>query len=223
MKGDIIEKAGELFDHLSEFEEDERILLINQIRKILHKYSPFCNEPVDFVQWIPQDRVFANDYNPNSVATPEMELLKISIENDGFTQPIVAYDEEEKVIVVDGFHRNRVGKEYKTVNERIKGYLPITIIRDSQKDLNNRIASTIRHNRARGKHSIEGMSNIVLELKRRNWSNKKIGKQLGMDPDEVLRLCQITGLSEMFKDDDFSQSWDAIMLTEINDEEGLNE
>lgn len=198
---------------------DEKIKIINEIKIKLHEISPFKNEPVDCVLWVKNDKVIANDYNPNSVATPEMELLKISIDNDGYTQPIVTCKEERGIIVIDGFHRNRVGKEYKEVRERVKGYLPITLIRDSQSDRNNRIASTIRHNRARGKHSVDGMSDIVLELKRRNWSNKKIGKQLGMDMDEVLRLTQISGLIDMFKDDDFSQSWDAVHLTEINDEE----
>lgn len=212
----------ELIKKINLLSEDKKIEEINNLKKELHKISPFKDEPVDCVLWVKNENVYANDYNPNSVATPEMELLKISIENDGFTQPIVSYDEDGKIIVVDGFHRNRVGKEYPTVKKRLKGYLPVTIIRDTQKDRNNRIASTIRHNRARGKHSIEGMSNIVLELKRRNWSNKKVGKQLGMDPDEVLRLCQITGLAEMFKDDEFSKSWDAINFTEIDDEENLN-
>lgn len=216
------EELSKIKKYLESLTDDEKIMKLNEIKKELHEISPFKDEPVDCVLWIKGENVFANDYNPNSVATPEMELLKISIENDGYTQPIVAFDEEEKVVVVDGFHRNRVGKEYKTVKDRIKGYLPITIIRDSQNDRNNRIASTVRHNRARGKHSIEGMSNIVLELKRRNWSNKKIGKQLGMDPDEVLRLCQITGLAEMFKDEEFSKSWEAINFTEINEEDEIN-
>lgn len=197
--------------------EEERIERINEIKKALHELSPFKDEPVDCVLWVKNDLVHANDYNPNSVATPEMELLKISIENDGYTQPIVTYQEEDRVVVVDGFHRNRVGKEYSAVKERLRGYLPITLIRDSQKDRNNLIASTIRHNRARGKHRVDAMSDIVLELKRRNWSNVKIGKQLGMDADEVLRLAQITGLAEMFKDDQFSKSWDAIHLTELDD------
>ena len=203
---------------------DKKIEYINTIKEELHKVSPLKNEPVDCVLWVKQEKVFANDYNPNAVATPEMELLKISIENDGFTQPIVTFPEEDKITVVDGFHRNRVGKEYPAVNERLLGYLPITIIRASQSDRSDRIASTIRHNRARGKHQVDSMSNIVLELKRRNWSNKKIGKQLGMDCDEVLRLAQISGLVDMFTDKDFSQSWDAIHLTEIkDDEEKINE
>jgi ParB-like chromosome segregation protein Spo0J len=201
--------------------DDEKIKIINDIKIALHEVSPLSNEPVDCVLWVKNDVVHANDYNPNSVATPEMELLKISIENDGYTQPIVTYAEDGKIVVVDGFHRNRVGKEYETVRNRVKGYLPITLIRESQTDRGDRIASTIRHNRARGKHSINGMSEIVVELKRRNWSNVKIGKQLGMDTDEVLRLCQITGLAEMFKDNEFSKSWDAIHLTELDDSEEI--
>lgn len=198
---------------------DKKINYINKIKEQVHKVSPFKNEPVDCVLWFKQEKVFANDYNPNSVATPEMELLKLSIDNDGFTQPIVAFPEENKITVVDGFHRNRVGREYDEVKKKILGYLPITLIRDSQTGRCDRIASTIRHNRARGKHSVDGMSEIVLELKRRNWSPKKIGKQLGMDSDEVLRLVQITGLVDMFKDEDFSKSWDALHLTEIKDDE----
>jgi len=171
---------------------------------------------------VPIELVYANDYNPNKVAPPEMELLKVSILADGYTQPIVTYPNNGINEVVDGFHRNRVGKEDQEVKERIKGYLPITIIRPSQEDRGDRIAATIRHNRARGKHQIQGMSAIVLELKRRNWSDNKIAKNLGMDPDEILRLTQILGLKEMFKDKVFSFAWEAIESTtelDIDEEE----
>jgi ParB-like chromosome segregation protein Spo0J len=187
----------------------EKVQAINAIREEIHRLSPFESEPVDFVKWVKNDAVEANDYNPNSVAPPEMELLRLSIMADGYTQPIVANQEEEKLVVIDGFHRNRVGKECKDVQERVKGYLPVVQIRISQTDKGDRMASTIRHNRARGKHRVEAMSEIVLELKRRNWSDEKIGKNLGMDPDEVLRLTQISGLAEMFKDKDFSEAWEA--------------
>ncbi len=202
-------------DHLEEILKkikslplDQQIERINQIKLRLHEQSPFKNEPVDCVLWVEGDKIKANDYNPNSVAPPEMELLKISILYDGFTQPIVTYPAENMKEVVDGFHRNRVGKEDDEVKKRVFGYLPITIIRKSQEDKGDRMASTIRHNRARGKHSIEGMAEIVLELKRRNWTDKKIAKNLGMDQDEILRLCQITGLREMFDDQDFTLAWD---------------
>jgi ParB-like chromosome segregation protein Spo0J len=189
--------------------EDDRIDAINTIRGVLHQISPFVNEPVDFVRWVKSDAVFANDYNPNSVAPPEMELLRISIAADGYTQPIVSNEEDGKLVGVDGFHRNRVGRECKDITARVRGYLPIVQIRQSQTDKGDRIAATIRHNRARGKHRVEAMSEIVLDLRRRNWSNEKIGRELGMDPDEVLRLTQISGLAEMFSDHDFSEAWEA--------------
>ena len=196
-------------DGLSEMAFDDQVEWINAIKEKLHSAGPFSAEPVDFVRWVRSDDISANDYNPNSVAPPEMELLRISIQSDGYTQPIVANKEEGAFVVVDGFHRNRVGKECKEINARLHNYLPVVQIRDSQSDKGNRIAATIRHNRARGKHQVEAMSDIVLDLRRRNWSEKKIGKELGMDPDEVLRLTQISGLAEMFADKDFSEAWEA--------------
>lgn len=187
----------------------EKILAINKIKLALHSISPMKNEPVDCVLWVPSNTVQANDYNPNSVAPPEMILLEHSIEADGFTQPIVTFLEPpDSHIVVDGFHRNRVGKESKQISNRLFGYLPIVTINNNRSDKADRIAATIRHNRARGKHQVEAMSEIVIELKRRNWSDDKIGKELGMEPDEVLRLSQITGLAEMFSDTEFSMSWE---------------
>lgn len=196
-------------NELEKLSLDDKVDSINEIKKILHKHSPFKNEPVDCVLWVKSENVVANDYNPNKVAPPEMELLEVSIMNDGYTQPIVAWDnhEKKKIEVIDGFHRNRVGKESKIVNQRIQGYLPIVNIRKEQSGKNDRIASTIRHNRARGKHQVDAMSEIVIELKNRNWSNSRIAKQLGMDEEEVLRLCQISGLEHLFSDKDFSDAW----------------
>lgn len=190
---------------------DDKIQLINEARQLIHEASPFKNEPVDFVSWVKIDQVIANDYNPNKVAPPEMELLEVSIMNDGYTQPIVTWNNEEKQKneVVDGFHRNRVGKESKIINKRIMGYLPIVDIRSEQSGKSDRIASTIRHNRARGKHQVDAMSEIVLELKNRNWTNARVAKQLGMDEEEVLRLCQISGLEEIFSDSDFNRAWES--------------
>jgi ParB-like chromosome segregation protein Spo0J len=187
---------------------NEKIEAINELRKKIHAISPFKNEPVDCVLWVPADQVDANDYNPNAVAPPEMKLLQLSIEEDGYTQPIVVYGKNEYYEVVDGFHRNRVGKECKEVRERIHGYLPVTPINSDREDKSDRIASTIRHNRARGKHQVTAMSDIVLELSRRNWNDQKIAKELGMEPDEVLRLKQITGLAELFADNEFSEAWE---------------
>lgn len=184
---------------------------INDIRGEIHNHSPFKTEPVDFVKWVNCEGVVANDYNPNSVAPPEMELLRHSINNDGYTQPVVTWMSKEKNMreVIDGFHRTRVCKELDDVNKRVHGHLPVVTIQDKNNSKNDRMASTIRHNRARGKHNVTAMSDIVMELKNRNWKNSRIARELGMDEDEVLRLCQITGLETMFEDRDFSSSWDS--------------
>ena len=194
---------------LESLELDERIEAINELRKRIHEVCPFKDNPVDLIQWVKADQVTANDYNPNVVAPPEMELLYTSIKADGYTQPIVSNKEGGKFIVIDGFHRNRVGKECDDIKKKLHGYLPIVQIRETQSGTSERMASTIRHNRARGKHQVEAMSDIVLDLKRRNWSDEKIGKELGMDADEVLRLTQISGLAEMFSDKEFSEAWEA--------------
>lgn len=225
-KPELLKEIKESFIDLN---FDEKVSYINELRALIHEESPFKNEPVDFVRWVKNDDVIANDYNPNKVAPPEMELLEVSIMNDGYTQPIVTWDnyEKEKIEVIDGFHRNRVGKESKVVRQRVNGYLPIVNIRTSQSGKNDRIASTIRHNRARGKHQVDAMSEIVIELKNRNWSNKRISKQLGMDEEEVLRLCQISGLEHLFSDKDFSNAWESsdsiaeyeILSDELSDED----
>lgn len=181
---------------------------INDMRAIIHAQSPFRAQPVDFVRWIVAEGVTANDYNPNSVAPPEMELLRTSIRADGYTQPIVGNEEDGVIVVVDGFHRHRVGKECADINGLIHNFLPVVQIRAEQVDRNHRMASTVRHNRARGKHKVEAMSDMVIELKRRNWSDAKICKELGMDQDEVLRLCQISGLAEIFSGQEFSKAWE---------------
>lgn len=158
--------------------------------------------PVSNVQWVPAELVQANDYNPNSVAKPEMDLLRRSIEADGYTQPIVTWFHDGIYEVVDGFHRHLVGKEMGLT------HLPVVVVNEANAGRNDRIASTIRHNRARGKHKISSMSDIVVELSRRNWSDKKIARELGMDADEVLRLKQVSGLAELFENEDFSEAWE---------------
>lgn len=205
---DVLQMVGSFLETLPSSDIDERANAQNQIARLLHEHSPFKSEPVGCVLWVRSDEVSANDYNPNSVAPPEMELLKHSISEDGYTQPIVTWSEEGKLEVIDGFHRNRVGKECPTVRKRVHGYLPIVIANTDRTDRSDRIAATIRHNRARGKHKVEAMSDIVIELKRRNWTDDKIAKNLGMDQDEILRLCQITGLAELFSGQEFSKSWD---------------
>lgn len=197
-----------LLADINRLPEREKIEALNTVKRRLHQISPFRREPVDCVIWVPAEKVEANDYNPNRVAPPEMKLLQHSIRQDGYTQPIVAYDEGDYYEVVDGFHRNRVGKECADIRERVRGYLPITLVNEDRTDRCDRIAATIRHNRARGKHVVMGMSDIVLELSRRNWSDEKIARELGMEPDEVLRLKQITGLAELFMDQEFSEAWE---------------
>jgi len=220
---DVVAEAQRLFAAIKDMPLAERVDACNRIKEALHDVSPFASEPVDCVLWIESDLVTANDYNPNAVAPPEMKLLEISIDADGYTQPIVADLDEEKAafVVVDGFHRHRVGKESDVVRKRVQGYLPVVQIRSTQKDRSDRIASTIRHNRARGKHQVEQMSKIVIELKRRNWSDEKIGRDLGMDPDEVLRLAQITGLREAFKDRSFSRAWETDLAADDEEVDAL--
>ena len=203
----ILAAGRQLAARLKELPVASRIDAINQIRALIHEVCPLNQEPVDFVRWVRQESVYANDYNPNTVAPPEMELLAHSILTDGYTQPIVTFPTDKGREVVDGFHRNRVGKENESVAARVMGYLPVVSIKADQSGLNDRIAATIRHNRARGKHRVEAMSDIVVELKRRNWSDQRIGKELGMDADEVLRLTQITGLAELFQGQEFSEAW----------------
>lgn len=184
----------------------EKVDALNFIRQELHNVSPFKDEPCDCVLWIRQDDLQANEYNPNHVATPEMRLLYQSIKSDGYTMPIVTYDLKNGTReIVDGFHRNRIGREHKDIQQRIHGYLPVSTI-DKPED--ERMGSTIRHNRARGTHGIRPMSEIVLDLSRQGWDDTKICEKLGMELDEVIRLKQITGLKEAFSSHEFSKSWE---------------
>lgn len=216
MNENILELTKSLVSEIEKIDNmDERIAVLNEVRKELSGASPFKEEPVDCVCWVKADTVHANDYNPNAVAPPEMRLLHTSIALDGFTMPIVSCDlkatgeapegTEEYYEVVDGFHRNRVGKEFTDIRTRLHDYLPVSML---IKPLEERISSTIRHNRARGTHGIRPMADIVLELSRYGWNDEKICKQLGMDLDEVLRLKQITGLKDAFMHHEFSKSWE---------------
>ena len=211
----MIRQFKKILKEVQKLNLEKQITIMNEFKLMMHEIGPFKTEPVDCVLWVKNNSVSANDYNPNSVAPPEMELLRLSISNDGYTQPIVSMKtDNENREVIDGFHRNRVGKECKDIQSRVHGYLPVVTIRETQENKGDRIASTIRHNRARGKHRIDAMSEIVLDLKKRNWSDKKISKQLGMDQDEVLRLTQLTGLSELFKNKEFSEAWEAQIIVD---------
>lgn len=213
-----------LIDHIKMLSIPEKIKYINDIKQALHSVSPFKTEPVDCVIWVPVDNVQANSYNPNSIAKPEMDLLEVSIMEDGYTQPVVTWLDGEQREVVDGYHRSIICRTSEVVGERVMHYLPVVTANESRTDKGDRIASTIRHNRARGKHRIDSMSEIIVDLKRRNWSDQKIARELGMDADEILRLSQISGLAEMFADKEFSEAWEVDKIDEadnldINDEE----
>jgi len=207
---DIVADATRLFAGLAELDDDVRIDAVNQIRVALAEHSPMRTEPVDCVLWVPAAVVDANDYNPNVVAPPEMRLLQLSIMADGFTQPIVTWPVGERFEVVDGFHRHRVAREVKAVSRRTRGRVPISVINTERSGREDRMAATIRHNRARGVHQVDAMSEIVLELARRNHSDEWIGRELGMEPDEVLRLKQVMGLADLFADREFSEAWEVV-------------
>jgi len=213
---DIVQRCKGVFSSLESLCLECKVEALNLIRQELLEHSPFRGEPVDCVRWVAAETVTANDYNPNSVAPPEMKLLEHSITEDGYTQPIVSWIREDNTReVVDGFHRHRVGKESPKVRGRVHGYLPVVTINDGRKDKSDRMAATIRHNRARGEHRVDSMADIVVELKRRFWSDEKIATELGMEPDEVLRLAQVTGLAGLFADRSFSEAWEATSFEEV--------
>jgi ParB-like chromosome segregation protein Spo0J len=212
----LVDDAAALFLALDDLDIQTRIETINRLREALGSHSPFKGEPVDCVRWVKAETVSANDYNPNSVAPPEMKLLEHSITEDGYTQPIVSWLRNDNIReVVDGFHRHRVGRESATVRARVHGYLPVVTINGTREDKGDRMASTIRHNRARGEHRVDSMADIVIELKRRFWSDEKIAVELGMDADEVLRLAQVTGLAGLFAERAFSEAWQATSFEEV--------
>lgn len=188
---------------------EDKIEMLNYARAELHEVSPLKHHPVDFVRWEKSDNVEVNEYNPNAVAPPEMQLLYESILNDGYTMPIVSFKEEQHFKIVDGFHRRETERRNKDISESTLGYIPLSTIRNTQADTSNRMASTIRHNRARGSHNIELMSQIVSELVEMGKGDAWICKHVGMSVDELLRLKQITGLASLFQNKSFSDSWDA--------------
>lgn len=178
--------------------------------------------PVYNVIAVPFEKIVPNTYNPNGVAPPEMRLLYDSIKEDGYTMPIVCYYSEKKDLyaIVDGFHRWRVMKEYPDIYEREHGMMPVTVI---NKPLSSRMASTVRHNRARGSHNVDLMSNIIRDLHELGRSDAWISKHLGMDKDEILRLKQISGLAALFKDVHFGQAWKPVEEAMCKNEEQKEE
>ena len=201
-----------LKDYLAKLNDEQKIEALNKIKISLHQISPFKNEPTDCVLWIKQQQVIANDYNPNVMSPTEKRLLETSLVKDGYTQPVVVLpiqqskNKPSQWQVVDGYHRYLLSKK-NSLNKRINGYLPITILDVESHTMADQMAATIRHNRARGQHQVAAMSDIVRDLSRLGWNDQKIGDELGMSQDEVLRLKQISGLAELFSEHDFSEAW----------------
>lgn len=189
---------------------DEKIAAINHIRMEIHSVSPLKNHPVDCVLWEKSAEIEVQRINPNAIPPPEMELLYQSILNDGYTMPVVSFRQEDGTVrVVDGFHRRKIERIHKEISESTYGHIPVSFVRKSQQDESDRMASTIRHNRARGVHNIELMSTIVSELVEMGKGDRWICQHIGMSADELLRLKQITGLASLFTNKDFSEAWEA--------------
>lgn len=185
----------------------EQIEALNEARAILHEVSPLKHHPVDFVKWQQSEDVEGNEYNPNAVAPPEMRLLIHSIEEDGYTMGIVGFHDEDGIKIVDGFHRRKAERTSASIHKSTYGYIPLSFIRPEKRGLSDRMASTIRHNRARGTHDIDLMVRIVTELTEAGMGNEWIMKHIGMDADELLRLKQVSGLAALFKDRPYSRAW----------------
>lgn len=183
----------------------ERVAIYNELVQMAAELVNLPH-PATCPQLVPVDDVHGNDYNPNRVAPPEMRLLQLSIAKDGLTMPVVVAQEKKGYVVVDGFHRTGCAKNVAAIRKSLGGYLPVVTL---QKSLEDRITATVRHNMARGTHQVELSAKLVTMLKKNNWTNERIGKELGMDADEVLRLKQITGLAEAFSDREFSRAWEA--------------
>lgn len=201
-KNAIMTEIASLPDDISDIE------LINSIMDVVFRYHPFKHNPVSRVRYIPLSKIHANTYNPNSVAQQEMRLLHTSIKEDGYTMPVVTYYDSDKdeYTIVDGFHRYTVDMKYRDINTLNKGYLPVVVI---EKDLADRMASTVRHNRARGKHAVEGMSNIVFQMLKEGKSDAEVCIELGLEVDELIRLKHITGFAKLFEGAKYSNSWES--------------
>jgi len=191
---------------LQQLNDQEKIDFLEDLKEYLHRQSPLDSQPVNYVRWVDIDKVEANDYNPNSVANKEMSLLYTSIKHDGYTQPVVTVrdNSKDKYVIVDGFHRYFTCKTNEDILARNHGRLPVVVI---EKDINDRMASTVRHNRARGKHSIDGMSNMVFEMLENGWKDEDICNELGMESEEIVRLKHITGFSKLFENIEYRNAW----------------
>jgi ParB-like chromosome segregation protein Spo0J len=194
-----------------------KILAIEDLKAYLHELSPQNSQPVDLVRWIPIEKVHANDYNPNSVAKNEMRLLYVSISHDGYTQPVVTvYDDaKDEYVIVDGFHRYTTMRLNQDIADRNNGLLPVVVI---DKSINDRMASTVRHNRARGKHSVSGMANMVFQMLENGWTDEAICAELGVEADELVRLKHVTGFSKLFENVEYRRSWETKRQIQLRNE-----
>lgn len=187
-------------------EEDAQIGFLNGLKQWLHQLSPLAAMPVDHVQWVPLAKIEANDYNPNSVAPNEMRLLHTSISHDGYTQPVVAIHDKERdvYVIVDGFHRFTTCRTNADIQAMTKGHVPMVVI---DKPINDRMASTIRHNRARGKHSVDGMGEMIFNMLEGGWKDLDICNEIGVTPEELIRLKHVTGFSKQFENAEYKKAW----------------
>ncbi|KIF52728.1 IbrB-like domain-containing protein [Vibrio owensii] len=184
----------------------ERVSLFNLLSECAEKIVPFTH-PVLSVRLVEHQKVVDNDYNPNKVAPPEFKLLRHSILKDGLTMPVVTGRQRDcdDLVIIDGYHRSRLIKHDEHIRASLGGYMPVVVL---DKSLDERMSSSVRHNMARGAHQVELTAQLVMKLKCLDWSNDDIGRELGMDSDEVLRMQQVTGLAAAFKDDSFSSAWE---------------
>lgn len=216
---DVQNAVQSLLDALGSLEPGERLEAIQEARRALAGVSPMKSQPVDLVQWVPVESVSANDYNPNRVATTEMRLLYTSIAADGYTQPVVVVpgDAPGTYVIVDGFHRYWTLRSNKEIQERTGGRVPVVVLNKSMAD---RMASTVRHNRARGAHTIKGMSSLVFGMMSEGRTDAEICNELGMEPQELLRLKHITGFAKLFNSGEYSKSWRTVGMIRGGDTNG---
>lgn len=203
-QSDLVTCIQSLCRQIATLPDAQKIEALNQARAALHEISPFKDEPIDCVLWVDQVCIKPNEYNPNTVYRPEMQLLETSIDEDHYTQPIVTHRDGAAYEIVDGEHRYLIGKQGK-IAKRLKGYLPVTVT--NTRTIEERMGSTIRHNRARGVHKLDSMTDIVLEMIQAGWSDDQISKELGMDADEILRIKQVSGVAKAFTRPAFNRAW----------------
>lgn len=212
----MIEKFKKLYQ-----EAENKEKFIEEIKDYIFSISKYKENPIDRIYWIPLEKIEANNYNPNQVAKREMKLLYTSISHDGYTQPVVTiYDsEKDKYIIIDGFHRYTTMRLYKDIRIKNNGMLPCVVL---EKNINDRMASTIRHNRARGKHSVDGMANIVFKMLDNGWNDIEIIKELGMEEEELIKIKHVTGFSKLFENIEYSRAWETKKQLRLKNKDNLS-